>query len=201
MQVPAALLLKDKQGDKISPLMGGVVHRTSITNVLRGSLLTPLPRDKQVPRQDGDFPHNYQTMYEEKTVTVFSEEDDVAPLSGYEHLLMACIQSLEARYQTFVATNKLDWGVQLKCGDHVYVSIPGQHAAETMATQRAAAVIRYVGGVKPLNGLTFGVEIVVMNQWSLLCICCVPNHTYMYTVYDISLSLSTGPALLWTGDN
>ena len=164
MQVPAVLLLKDKQGDKISSYIG--IHRTSITNVLRGSLLTPLPRDKQVPRLHGlvgiGFPHNYQTMYKEKTVTVFSEEDDIAPLSEYEHLLMAGIEYPDARYYTFSTTNKLDWGVQLKRGDRVSVSIPGQHAAETKATQRAAGVIRYVGGVKTLNGLIFGVEIVVM---------------------------------------
>ena len=181
MQVPAVLLLKDKQGDKISSYIG--IHRTSITNVLRGSLLTPLPRDKQVPRLDGGFPHNYQTMYKEKTVTVFSEEDDIAPLSEYEHLLMAGIQSPDARYQTFVATNKLDWGVQLKCGDRVSVSIPGQHATETMATRKAAAVIRYVGGVKTLIGLTFGVEIVVIvyshcTGNESVGICCVPNLTY-----------------------
>ena len=195
MQVPAVLLLKDKQGDKISSYIG--IHRTLITNVLRGSLLTPLPRDKQVPRQDGGQPHNYQTMYKEKTVTVFSEEDDMAPLSEYEHLLMAGIESPDARYYTFSTTNKLDWGVQLKCGDRVSVSIPGQHAAETKPTHKTAGVIRYIGGVNTLNGLIFGVEIVVI-VYSHCNTCYICTRPYMYMSI---LCLPTGPTLLWTGNN
>ena len=69
---------------------------------------------------------------------MFSEEYDVAPLSEYEHLLMAGIASPETRYQTFVTPNKLDWGVGLKCSDRVYVSIP---VVETIATHKATAVI------------------------------------------------------------
>ena len=108
-----------------------------------------MPLDKQVPRQDGGEPHNYQTTHKEKTV------------SEYEHLLMAGIASPETCYQTFVTPNKLDWGVGLKCGDRVYVSIPDQHV-ETIATHKATAVIRYVGNVKFQNRHTFGVEIMVM---------------------------------------
>jgi len=152
--------MRDKQGEEATSYVG-VVHRTLYHNVLRGSLLTPIPLEKQIQRTDGKASHNYQTMYKGRTITLFSDEEHVAPLSSYDHLLLAGIQSLEARYQTFVAPNKLDWGSQLRVGDRVLVSIPNIYAAESGATQNTSAMIKYVGPVEGLPGLTFGVEILV----------------------------------------
>ena len=152
--------MRDKQGEEATSF-ARVVSRTVIHNVLRGSLLTPIPLEKQIPRADGKATHNYQTMYKEHTSTLFSDEEDVAPLSSYDHILLAGVQSLEARYHTFVAPNKLDWGSQLKVGDRVLVSIPNIYAAKSGATQKTSAVIRYVGPLDSLPGLIFGVEILV----------------------------------------
>lgn len=150
--------MKDKEGEEATSYVG--FPRTVIHNVLRGSLLTPIPVEKQVQRSDGKAVHNYQTMYNERTITLFSDGEDVSPLSDYDHLLLAGIQSSEDRYQTFIAPNKLDWGSQLKVGDHVLVSIPDPLAAESGATQKSSAIITFVGRVG-LPGLIFGVEILV----------------------------------------
>ena len=153
-------LVKDKQGEETISYTG-VMSRTVVHNVLRGSLLTPIPLEKQIRRADGKATHNYQTMYKEHTITLFSDGEDVSPLSGHEYHLLAGIQSLEDRYHTFITLNKLDWGSQLKVGDRVLVSIPDPLAAESGATKKTSAVIRYVGPVDSLPGLTFGVEILV----------------------------------------
>ena len=154
--------MEDKDGEEATSYVG-VVHRTLYHKVLKGSLLTPIPAEKQIPRSDGRDVHNYQTMYKEHTITLFcgGEGEDVSPLSDYDHLLLAGIRSPAARYQTFIAPNKLEWGARLKVGECVFVSITGPYAAESGATQRASAVIRYVGPVEGLPGLTFGVEILV----------------------------------------
>ena len=157
--------MEDKEGEEATSYVG-MVHRTVIHKVLKGSLLTPIPAEKQIPRSDGRDVHNYQTMYKEHTITLFCGGEDVSPLSDYDHLLLAGIQSPAARYQTFIAPNKLDWGARFKVGDYVLVSITGPYAAESGATQKASAVIRYVGPVEGLPGLTFGVEILVKEVFT-----------------------------------
>ena len=151
---PAVLLGKDKLGQTTS-YTGVIPH----IKVLRGSLLTPIPGEKQIPRTDGKATHNYQTLYQDYTITLYCDEEDVAPLSDYDHLLLAGIQSLNYRYQTFITPNKLEWGGQLKVGDRVLVSIPDFIASLSGATRKTSAVIQYIGPLDGVPGLTFGVEI------------------------------------------
>ena len=156
-------LMADKQGEGMTTSFARLLRRTVVHNVLRGSLLKPIPEEKRIPRVDGKDAHNYQALYKDHMITLFCDERDVSPLSAYEHLLLAGIQSLEARYQTFLkqiegCVSKLDWGSQLNVGDHVCVSIPDP---EFGATQKASAKICYIGPVESLPGLTFGVEIMV----------------------------------------
>ena len=162
-----AILCYDKTGEKLSTHLAGVVKRTSTVNVLRGELLVPVHGDKIVLRNDGKKPHNCQVKGD-PTITLYCSEEDVAPLGNYEFLLLEGIQSRDARYQTFISTGHLDWGLKLKSGDEVYVIVPGfssgSTAVATQATPRAAAKVRYVGGLETnsLNiGITFGVEITV----------------------------------------
>lgn len=154
--------MKDKQGEEITSSFGGIFHDAVIHNVLRGSLLTPIPDKKQIPRADGRDTHNYQIMYKDHNITLFCDCEDVAPLSDYEHLLLAGVQSSKVRYRTFV--NKLEWGSQLKVCDHVLVSIPD----ESGVTQKVSAMIQFLGPVKGLPGLTFGVEIMVKSSHCLI---------------------------------
>lgn len=148
----ASILLKDKAAEKGgSWLPGGIGKKVTMVNVLKGELLTEIPREKLMPRSDGKMPNNYRLVKDE-TIGVYAETDDIAPLSNHDFLLMTAIESPLARYEVF-RTEKLEWGQELKPGDAVYVTIQGN--------VRVSAIIQYVGGVANLSGLLFGVEIMV----------------------------------------
>lgn len=137
----------------------GTLFGAAPCNVLRGELAIKIP---EKPRKDGQQPHNYQTVYTEQLATFYdgNENSAVAPLFDNQHLLLAGVKSNDARYQTFV-TGKLEWGSHLKINDPVQVSMRHSQARDTGGTLKSTAVIQYVGPVKGLQGITFGVEIVV----------------------------------------
>lgn len=162
------ILLKDMLGEKSESVLGGIVRRVvgrpSTTNILKGELLEQIPGDGIVPRNAGQNfqkPFNYR-LVKDPAVAVYCSEFDVVPLSDKEILLLEAIQSQSARYEVFIAGNKMEWGCGLKPGDPVCVSIPG---LMMIPNQRAAAVIRYVGGLPPDPGLMFGIEITVSYHW------------------------------------
>ena len=174
-----AILLQDLRGEKTDTSIVGTVknfvglpgRKSSSVVVVRGELLVPIPGDEITPRSDGQTPHNYH-LKREPTVSLYCE-DEFAPLGEYEFWLLEGIKSHTTRYEVFISpNNKLDWGLKLKPGDVVYVAIPTQHAAPV---HYAAAVIRYVGGLKTEPGIQFGVEITVRPV-------CDFNHVYIYTV-------------------
>jgi len=161
------ILLKDKVGEKSESMLGGLVRRVvgkqPTTNVLKGELLEQIPGDAIVPRPEGQSyqkPYNYH-LVKDPAVAVHCNENDIAPLSDKEFLLLQAVQSQGARYEVFIAGNKLEWGCGLKRGDPVYVSVPG---LTVIPNKRAAAAIRYVGGLPPDSGLMFGIEITVSNR-------------------------------------
>ena len=138
--------------------------------------MVPIPLSQMVPRSDGQRAHNYRTISKDSTVTFYEgdeDEENVAPLTRNEYGLLAGVKSPWARYKTFLE-GKLDWGTKLKKGDQVSVELPGLGAAPSGATPRASAVIRFVGEVKTLPGITFGVEIKVA-------------HTHLFTMSIASL--------------
>ena len=155
-----AILLKDSPAEKTDTSFTGTVknllgRKSSSVVVVRGELLVPIPENEITPRSDGQTPHNYR-LKQDPTVTLFCKEDDIAPLGKREFLLLEGIKSHMACYDVF--SNQLDWGSKLKPGGVVYVGLPTQHA---VPVQYAAAVIRYVGGLKTEPGIQFGVEITV----------------------------------------
>jgi len=158
-----AILLNDMVGEKAESTFGGFVRRVvggklSTMNVLKGELLEQIPGDAIVPRSEGQNfqkPYNYR-LVKDPAVALYCSETDIAPLSDKEFLLLEAIQSQLTRYEVFILGNKLEWGCHLKPGDPVYVSIPG---LTVIPHHRAAAVIRYVGGLPPDPGLMFGIEI------------------------------------------
>ena len=152
--------MKDKQGEEASTY-AGIVRRTIPQNILRGSLLVPIPVEKQTQRNDGTFSHNYQTILKDRTISLFCDSNDISPLNEYEYNLLCGIESLEERYQMFISPDVLDWATKLTAGDGVHVSIPFKHVAESVATKKVSAVIHYIGAVEGLPGITFGVEITV----------------------------------------
>ena len=156
-----AILLQDSHGEKANTSIVGTVKNflagrksSSSVVVVRGELLVPISGDELTPRK---MPHNYR-LKREPTVSLYCKSDDIAPLGEYELWLLEGIKSQTTRYEVFSASNILDWGSRLKPGNMVYVVIPGQHTAPV---QYAAAVIRYVGGLKTEPGIQFGVEITV----------------------------------------
>ena len=166
------ILLKDRVGEKSESVLGGIVRRVvgrpSTANILKGELLEQIPGDALVPRSEGQNvlkPFNYR-LVKDPSVAVYCSETDVAPLSDKEFLLLEAIQSQITRYDVFIVGNKVEWGCGLKRGDRVYVSIPGPIV---ISNQRAASVIRYVGGLPPEPGLIFGIEITVSYRIDELC--------------------------------
>ena len=162
----SAILLQDSPGEKTDTSIVGAVknfvgagRKSSSVVVVRGELLVPIPGDEITPRNDGLKPHNYR-LKREPTVSLYCKDDgdDIAPLGAYEELLLEGIKSTTARYEVFISANMLDWGSNLKVGDAVYVGLPSQHP---VPVQYAAAVIRFVGGLKGETGIQFGVEITV----------------------------------------
>ena len=154
------ILMRDKQGEGASTY-AGIVRRTIPQHILRGSLLVPIPVEKQTHRNDGNFAHNYQTILKELSVSLFCGNNDMSPLNEYEYNLLCGIESLEERYQMFISPDILDWATKLMAGDAMRVSIPFKHAPESVVTKKVSAVIRYIGSVEGLPGITFGVEITV----------------------------------------
>ena len=126
-------LVANKQGEGTTTSFARLLRRTVVHK--------PIPEEKRTPRVDGKDAHNYQALYKDHMITLFCDERDVSPLSAYEHLLLAGIQSLEVHYQTFLKQiegyfSKLDWGSQLNVGDHVCVSIPDPIVAESGVHKR-----------------------------------------------------------------
>ena len=160
----SAILLQDSPGEKTDTSIVGTVRtlagrKSSSVVVVRGELLVPIPGDEITPRNDGLKPHNYR-LKREPTVSLYCKDDgdDIAPLGAYEELLLEGIKSTAARYEVFISASMLDWGSNLKTGDAVYVGPPSQHY---LPVQYAAAVIRFVGGLKGETGIQFGVQITV----------------------------------------
>lgn len=162
-----AILLKDHVGEKsestFDMLRRVVSGKSPVVNVLRGELVEPIPGDELTLRREGQKPYNYRWK-KDPAVLLYCHEYDIAPLSDKEFLLLEGIQTPNARYEVFISGEKLDWGCNLKPGDTVYVSIS---SLTVLPSYRAAAVVRYVGGLVHLPGmphqpgLMFGIEIVV----------------------------------------
>ena len=138
---------------------------TSTCRVLRGELVVPIPPAERVSCSDGQKAHNYHTISRESPATFYDDGTDVAPLNQYEYGVLVAIKSPGARYNVFLKGEKLDWGTKLKKGDKVSVELP--EAASSGGATEVSAVVRYVGEVKTLPGITFGVEIKV----SYTCTC------------------------------
>ena len=142
--------------------------------------MTPIPHSNRVPRNDGQKTHNFRTVSRDSPATFYEADDgtDVAPLSANEYGVLAGVKSPGARYQIFLKKSKLDWGTKLKIGDQVSVELP---------PDRASAVVRYVGEVKTLPGITFGVEITV------------PYALSVFLVYYSVPSALTRTKIIWVG--
>ena len=165
------ILLKDKEhAEKATRLLGVPLPRqihTTPCRVLKGELVTAIPPEDRVQQNDGLMPHNYRTLTKDSPATFYhdDEELDLSPLTPNDYDVLAGIKSTYARYQFFIEEGRLDWANKLKKGDKVFVEVPVEGGGTTPGTgPRASAVVRYVGPVQTLPGITFGVEIKVCTD-------------------------------------
>ena len=137
--------------------------------------MAAIPVDERVSRNDG-LNHNYRTLTKESPATFYHDDNelDLSPLTSKDYDVLASIKSAWARYQFFIEEGKLDWATRLRKGDRVMVELPmhgtGPGSDATASSDappgsghKASAVIRYVGPLPGLPGVSFGVEIKVRS--------------------------------------
>ena len=152
--------MKDVYGEKPPmKLMFVSIGSPKPVQVLRGELLTQIPRQEWFTRNDGRPLHNFRST-KDPSVTLYGGEDDeyVSPINGRDLHLLEAIEKPWDRFSVFSEDSKLEWGSRLKKGDQVYVRLP------TPAPTWSASVVKHVGPVASLPGRSFGVEITVSTK-------------------------------------
>ena len=143
------ILLKDSRGTSksiVKKYLPGANPYTEVI-VLRGELVTV----KQSSSSESKC--NYQ-LRRDPSVYVYSAIEDIAPLNQQEFLLMEGIEKPADRMEAF-NNGKLDWGINLKQGFEVYVTLNSPNA------QYTTAVVHFKGEVGNVPGIQFGVELLV----------------------------------------
>ena len=146
-----AILLSDTSGRKYEYAMkrfvlGATPH--SPINVLTGELLVDYFQEGQ--------PFNYQ-VYNDPTILLYCEADNVSPLGKEEFLLLEAISRPADRMEAF--RHQMDFGMVLKEGSRVTVTLPAW--ANISHPTGARAFVHYKGKVGNQPGTMFGVEILV----------------------------------------
>jgi hypothetical protein len=149
------LLMRDTPGKKTPGTFKKIVGITNTKLVLRGELLIPIPREKELCDRP-DVP-NY-IVERDPTTTLFAVENDISPLNIDDYFLLKAIDTPSDRFRVFSDPHWLEWGANLKVGNLVYVRLPSPN---TLAPTWSKAIIRYKGPVKTLFGMNFGVEIMI----------------------------------------
>ena len=148
-----AILLKDVQGAKcdigaksaIKKFIGSATQ--SPVNVLCGELLLV----------HANHDHYNYVLSRDSNVFMFCNDNNIAPLNHEEFLLL---EAIKRPYDRITAFRRLEWGVNLKTGFAVYVTLPGDNLS---VQERTWATVRYKGAIGNLPGIHFGVEIVVSS--------------------------------------
>ena len=156
-----AILLKEVEGSKIDGIYKYTIKKLftgsatqSPVNVLCGELLLGHVND--------DY-YNY-VLSRDSSVLMFCDINDLAPLNHEEFLLLEAIKRPSDR---LIAFRRLEWGVSLKIGSAVSVTVPGDNLS---AEKRARAVVHYKGIIGNLSGIFFGVEIIVSFElYIIMC--------------------------------
>ncbi len=155
------ILRRDIQGEKPPMKLMSVVSIGSPqpVQVLRGELLTQIPRQEWLVHDDGRPPYNFRST-KDTSVTLYGGQDDdyVFSLNSRDLQLLGAIEKPSDRFAVFSEDSKLEWGGKLKIGDQVYVRLP------TPAPTWSACVVKHVGPVVSLPGMNFGVEIKVSTE-------------------------------------
>ena len=147
------ILIRDTQGCKYDGMLKSALKNIignrpySYKNIIRGELLDA------IKSEDG---FNF-ALHLDPTVHLYCGEEEVAPLSMDEFLLMEGIQMIGDRLKAFTE-GRLQFGLNLMKGSMVYVDVSGPNPAQR---DYVVAAINFRGKVGDLPGITFGVEILV----------------------------------------
>lgn len=166
------ILVQDLQGQKaptglVGNVKGLLKGGGEPVNVFRGQLVVPIAEQQEdgAPLRGGDKKLYPFCLLEDPAVTVLCSEQHIAPMDPTEFQLMAGIRSREDRYEVFLSGDDLlEWGTQLKRGDHVLAALPSSNPRSQI---KVVAVIRYVGELPQEAGIQFGVEILVSPHYLL----------------------------------
>ena len=154
-----AILLKDVQGTKVDGVAKSTIKKLftgsatqSPANVLCGELL--------LRHTISDDYYNY-VLSRDSSVLMLCDDNDIAPLNHEEFLLL---EAIKRPYDRITAFRRLEWGVNLKIGSAVSVTVPGDNLS---VDKRARATVHYKGAIGNLPGIYFGVEIMVsLKLWA-----------------------------------
>ena len=144
-----AILVHDVTGTKYNKSLKRFIpgSQHSSVNVLRGELVSEIKPDNP--------PFNY-VLSRDPNVYLFCTENEVAPLSSQDFLLLEAISEPYDRIDAF--NNKLEWGAKLEPGASVYVTAKGPNLS---VKESVRAVLHYKGEIGNIPGIQFGVEILV----------------------------------------
>ena len=152
-----AILLAEIEGKKCD---GGAISAVkrffserfatySTTRVVCGELLESCQNDDQ--------PFNYR-LCRDPGVLLFCEADNVATLDEEQFHLLEALSRPADRLEVF--RHKLEWGMSLKDGAGVHVTLPSDSASPPTY---AKAIVRYRGKIGNQCGTFFGVELMVCS--------------------------------------
>ena len=148
MPLGKAILVLDVTGTKYKKRF---ISGSTQLNVLRGELVSEI-------KPDNNPPFNY-VLSRDPNVYLFCTENEVAPLSSKDFLLLEAVSQPCDRIDAF--NIKLEWGANLEPGAGVYVTMKGPYLT---VKERVRAVLHYKGEIGNIPGIHFGVEILVSLQ-------------------------------------
>ena len=132
------ILLRDKEyAEKATRVLGLPLPRqlhTTPCRVLKGQLVTAIPPEDRVQRNDSLMPHNYRTLTRDSPATFYHDdaaEHDLCPLTPNDYDILAGIKSTYVRFQYFIEGGRLEWATKLKKGDKVMVELPVEGGGAT----------------------------------------------------------------------
>ncbi len=131
-----------------------------------------LRRGELVKECQSDPKYNY-VLHRNSSIFLACKDENVHPLIKRKEFLM--MEGIEKPHDRFTAFNKgkLELGLNLRQGNKVYVVVSTSGYSRDLR-----ATLHFIGEVKGLQGIQFGVEIRVGNV-ELILLYCVMDYLYL----------------------
>ncbi len=137
-------------------------------NVCKGELVVEIPKKDQIAQREGLPSHNYRLL-RNPNVSFYDSGINIIPLQGPEADYLEGIADQTARILEYRKKQRLRWIMNLRSGDMVFFRLErgkglGKGSKVPIHTK---GMIRYFGAVEGRNGVTFGIEIMVLKSFTL----------------------------------